>query len=132
MDLKISACCFEFAHCVPAAPVLQCGLDFSLKEVRCMWSPRLSAFRDSFTSIFNTRDDGARGRVINLGCTLLAAFYNVFITGIFYTGFLSMSGISITGAGIVTYIPYNANIFSIFSSRVLSRFHRRKPILIAS
>ena len=97
-----------------------------------MWSPRLSAFRDSFTSIFNTRDDGARGRVINLGCTLLAAFYNVFITGIFYTGFLSMYGISITGAGIVTFIPYIANIFTIFSSRVLSRFHRRKPILIAS
>ncbi|MBQ2957576.1 MAG: MFS transporter [Clostridia bacterium] len=97
-----------------------------------MWKSQVQAFMLSFTDIFNTRDDDAKGRVINLGCTLLAAFYNVFITGIFYTGFLSMYGISITGAGIVTFIPYIANIFTIFSSRVLSRFRKRKPILVAS
>ena len=97
-----------------------------------MWKSQVQAFWMSFTDIFNTKDDDAKGRVINLGCTLLAAFYNVFITGIFYTGFLSMYGISITGAGIVTFIPYIANLFTIFSSRVLSRFRRRKPILIAS
>ena len=97
-----------------------------------MWKVRLQGFRDTFMGIFNTRDDDARGRVINLCCTLLTAFYNVFITGIFYTGFLSMYGISITGAGIVTFIPYIANIFTIFSSRVLSRFQRRKFVLIAA
>ena len=93
---------------------------------------RLQASWDAFTDLFNIHDDDAKGRVINLACTLLAAFYNVFITGIFYTGFLSMNGISIAGAGIVTFIPYIANIFTIFSSRVLSRFRRRKPVLIAS
>jgi len=97
-----------------------------------MWKSQIQAFWLSFTDIFNTRDDDAKGRVINLGCTLLAAFYNVFIGGIFYTGFLSMYGISITGAGIVTFIPYIANIFTVFSSKVLSRFKRRKPILVAS
>lgn len=97
-----------------------------------MLKTQLEAFRLSFTDIFNTKDDEAKGRVINLGCTLLAAFYNVFITGIFYTGFLSMYGMSITDAGIVTFIPYIANIFTVFSSKVLSRFKRRKPILIAS
>ena len=85
-----------------------------------------------FTDIFSTRDDDSKGRLVYLGCVLLNAFYNVFITGIFYTGFLSMYGISITGAGIVTFIPYIANVFSIFSSKVLSRFKRRKPVLIAS
>ncbi len=97
-----------------------------------MWKARLQAFTMSFTDIFNTRDDEAKGRTINLTCTLLAAFYNVFITGIFYTGFLSMYDISITGAGIVTFIPYIANLFSIFSSKVISRFKKKKAVLIAS
>ncbi len=98
-----------------------------------MWKTRLESFRISFSDIFNTRDDMARGRTINLTCTLLAAFYNVFITGIFYTGFLSMYGISITGVGIITFIPYIANLSTIFSSKLLSRFRKnRKLILIAS
>ncbi|MBE5772281.1 MAG: MFS transporter [Clostridiales bacterium] len=97
-----------------------------------MWKAKLEAFRLSFSDIFNSKDDYAKGRVIYLGCTLLAAFYNVFITGIFYTGFLTMYGISITGAGIVTFIPYIANIFSIFSSKVLSRFKNRKRALICA
>lgn len=95
-----------------------------------MWRTHVEAFRTSFSDIFNTRDDHAKGRTIYLMCTLLAAFYNVFITGIFYTGFLTMYGISITGAGIVTFIPYIANIFSIFSSKILTRFKRRKPVLV--
>ena len=85
-----------------------------------------------FTDIFNTKNDDAKGRLIYLCCVLLASFYNVFITGIFYTGFLTMYGISITGAGIVTFIPFVANVFSIFSSRVLAKFKRRKPYLVAS
>jgi hypothetical protein len=99
-----------------------------------MWTNRLKshveAFRLSFTDIFNTRDDDARGRTIYLFCTLLAAFYNVFITGIFYTGFLTMYGISITGVGIVTFIPYIANCFSIFSPAILDRFKKKKGILL--
>ncbi len=97
-----------------------------------MWKSRFLAFKMSFTDIFNTRDDDAKGRIIQLFCNLMASFYNVFITGIFYTGFLTMYGISITGAGIVTFIPPIASIFSIFSSKILSRFKRRKPILIAA
>ncbi|MBR1989308.1 MAG: MFS transporter [Firmicutes bacterium] len=97
-----------------------------------MWKSHVEAFRLSFTDIFNMKNDDAKGRTIYLFCTLLAAFYNVFITGIFYTGFLTMYGISITGAGIVTFIPYIANTFSIFSSKILTRFKRRKPVLIAA
>ena len=97
-----------------------------------MWKNHVEAFRHSFGDIFNTRDDYGKGRTVYLMCTLLAAFYNVFITGIFYTGFLTMYGISITGAGIVTFIPYIANLFSIFSSKILTKFKRRKPILVVS
>lgn len=86
----------------------------------------------SFSDIFSLKNDEAKGRTINLVDTLLAAIYNVFITGIFYTGFLSMYDISITGVGIITFIPQIANIFSIFSSKILGRFKKRKAILVAS
>lgn len=86
----------------------------------------------SFTDIFNTSDDEAKGRVIQLSSSILAAFYNVFITGIFYTGFLTMYGMSITDTGIITFIPFIANLFSIFSNKILSRFKRPKKMLIAS
>ena len=97
-----------------------------------MWKSRMQGFWLSFTDIFNTRDDEARGRLVYLSCVLFSAFYNVFITGIFYTGFLTMYDISITGMGIVSFIPPIANVFTIFSSRVLSRFKRRKPVLLAA
>lgn len=97
-----------------------------------MFRTQLRGLWLSFTDIFSFRDDDAKGRTVYLGCVLLNAFYNVFITGLFYTGFLSMYGMSITDAGIVTFIPFIGNLFSIFSSQILARFKRRKPVLIAS
>ena len=72
-----------------------------------------------FTEIFNFRQDDAKGRSITLASVVLSALYNVFITGLFYTGFLSMYGMSITDAGIVTFIPFIGNLFSVFSSKYL-------------
>lgn len=89
-------------------------------------------FLTSFTEIFNFQNDDSKGRVISIASSLLATFYNVFITGIFYTGFLSMYGMSITDAGILTFIPYIANLLSIFSPKILAHFPQRKKILIAS
>ena len=97
-----------------------------------MMKSRLSALRYSFTDLFNMRDDMSKGRVINLACTILASVYNVFITGIFYTGFLTMNDIDISGSGIVMAIPYIANLFSLFSSKVLSRFKNRRATMIGS
>lgn len=97
-----------------------------------MLKARLQEPIQNFRDIFNFKNDDAKGRSIYLGCVLLAAFYNVFITGLFYTGFLSMYGMSITDTGIVTFIPYIGNLFSIFSSKILSRFKRRKPVLVAA
>ncbi|MBR4039838.1 MAG: MFS transporter [Clostridia bacterium] len=82
--------------------------------------------------IFGFHDEDAKGRTVYIFCVILNAFYNVFITGVFYTGFLSMNGMSITDAGIVTFIPYLGNLFSVFSSKILIRFKRRKPIMIAA
>ena len=43
-----------------------------------------------------------------------------------------MYGMSITDAGIVTFIPFIGNLFSVFSSKLLARFKRRKPVLIVA
>lgn len=93
-----------------------------------MFRASLSAFHE----IYSLDNENAKGRLITLGSTLMTALYNVFITGVFYTGFLSMYGISITGVGIVTFIPFIASCFSIFSAPVLRRFKRRKPVLLAA
>jgi len=91
--------------------------------------------RDAFgllSDIYNLRTSHGKGRLISLGSGLVAAIYNVFITGIFYTGFLSMYGISIAGVGIITFIPMIASCFSAFSPMILAKFKRRKGILLAS
>jgi len=92
----------------------------------------LKSFQNSLSDMYSTRDEESKGRLISLGSAMITAFYNVFITGIFYTGFLSMYDISITGVGIVTFIPYIANCFSVFSPRILGRFQKRKWLLLAS
>jgi len=97
-----------------------------------MFKARLHAFRTDFTHIFNFRDEDAKGRSIELCNIMLAAFFNVFITGIFYTGFLTMYGMSITDAGVITFIPFIGNLFNLFSPKVLAKFKRRKPILLAA
>lgn len=92
----------------------------------------MQGIKRDFIQIFNLQDEEAKGRVISLCSVVLTAVYNVFITGLFYTGFLSMYGMSITDAGIVTFIPFIGNLFSIFSSKILCHFKRRKPVLIAA
>ncbi len=97
--------------------------------------PRSSSFEDirlSLSDIYSLQNDEAKGRLISLGSALMTAFYNVFITGIFYTGFLSMYDISITGVGIVTFIPYIASCFSLFSASILERFQKRKWLLLGA
>ncbi len=82
--------------------------------------------------IYSPRNEYSKGRLISLISSLITAFYNVFITGIFYTGFLSMYGISITGVGIVSFIPYIGSCFAVFSPFVLRRFKKRKRVILAS
>ncbi len=88
--------------------------------------------REIMSDIYNLKDNDAKGRLISLGSSLMTSFYNVFITGIFYTGFLSMYDISIEGAGIISYIPLIASCTSLFSSIILEKIKKRKKILVAS
>ncbi len=97
-----------------------------------MLNAKLSGLRRDAHDIFGFHDEDAKGRTVYIFCVILNAFYNVFITGVFYTGFLSMNGMSITDAGIVTFIPYLGNLFSVFSSKILRHFKRRKPVMIAA
>ena len=80
------------------------------------------------SDIYNLKDNDAKGRLISLGSVLFSAFYNVFITGIFYTGFLSMYDISIEGAGIISYIPLIASCTSLFSSIILEKLKMNKVL----
>ena len=92
----------------------------------------LRSHSSAFGEIFNFQDDESKGRIIALTSTLLSTVYNVFIGGIFYTGFLSMYGMSITDAGILGFVPYLCNLLGIFSPKLLSRFPKRKGILMSA
>ena len=89
----------------------------------------LNAIWSQLRLIYGWKDEKRKGRSISLISTLLTSFYNVFITGIFYTGFLSMYEISLVGVGIITFISPLANCFSIFSPMVLERIQKRKWLL---
>ena len=97
-----------------------------------MLSAYVHGLRRDMRDIFGFHDENAKGRTVYIFCVILNAFYNVFITGVFYTGFLSMNGMSITDAGIVSFIPFLGNMFSVFSSKILVHFKRRKPVMIAA
>ena len=78
----------------------------------------LNAIWSQLRLIYGWKDEKRKGRSISLISTLLTSFYNVFITGSFYTGFLCMYEISLVGVGIITFISPLANCFSIFSDCV--------------
>ena len=82
-----------------------------------------------FRKLFNLKDDLAKGR----SCMVLSASFVSMITwlstGLFYTSFLTSNGINVVEVGILAFIPYIANCFSIFSPSILERFKRRKLLL---
>ncbi len=84
------------------------------------------AFRD----MFNFRDEKSTGRSMLMLNTFFCGICNVFITGTFYTGFLTNNGIDIVKVGIITFIPYFCWIFSLFGPRIMQKFKRRRGILI--
>ena len=85
--------------------------------------------QNQLRQIYGWQDEKCKGRSISLISALLTSVYNVFITGIFYTGFLSMYEINLVGIGIITFISPLANCFSLFSPMVLERIQKRKWLL---
>lgn len=95
---------------------------------------RIRAFHASseLRQIYGWHDEHKKGRTISLISALLTGVYNVFITGVFYTGFLSMYDIDLVGVGIISFIPPLASVFYMFSPMILERIKRRKWVLVAA
>lgn len=85
-----------------------------------------------FFSLFNFREELARGRSCMLLSSVIVSVISWLTTGLFYTSFLMTNGIDIVKIGILTFVPYIANCFSIFSPSILERFKKRKSILAIS
>ena len=86
----------------------------------------------AFSELFHFRDDLAKGRSCMILSAVLVSVINWLTTGLFYTSFLMTNGINIVNIGILTFVPYIANCFSIFSPSILERFQQRKWLLAGS
>jgi Na+/melibiose symporter-like transporter len=95
-----------------------------------MRSVKESQQYSEFRRIFNFRDPLCTGRTALLINTALASFGNIFITGVFYTGFLSINGIDIVRVGIITFIPYIAWGFSLFTPLIFRKLRHRRGLLL--
>lgn len=83
-----------------------------------------------FYRIFNLKDELSKGRCIILLNTFILSIVNIYITGVFYTGFLTTNGIDIIRVGIIAFIPYIAWSLSIFSPVILSKFKKRRMLVL--
>lgn len=80
-------------------------------------------------SLFNFREEHAKGRsCMALSAALVMTISNI-SAGMFYTSFMTSHGINIVELGILTFIPFIANCFSIFSPSILERFKKRRFVL---
>lgn len=92
---------------------------------------KLKNTASNFTSIYNFHEERARGRALFLiASSIITTIANIFITGTFYNGFLTMYGITTSGAGVLSYIPYIASAMALLSPSILPRFKHRKRILL--
>ncbi len=89
----------------------------------------MRAWFAQFRTVYNFHDPDAKGRLCVLIFTVIEGFLTYITTGIFYTEFLQGYGIDITGAGILSFVPYLASMFVLFTPELLNRFPRRKWLL---
>ncbi len=82
-----------------------------------------------FREVYNFRDPNAKGRLCVLIFTIVEGFLTYITTGIFYTEFLQTYHVDITGAGILSFIPYFASLFVLFTPKLLNHFPRRRWLL---
>ncbi len=89
----------------------------------------MSATFSRFREVYNFRDPDAKGRLCALMFSVIEGFLIYITTGVFYTEFLQSYEVDITGAGILSFIPYLAGMLALFTPGLLSRFPRRKWLL---
>jgi len=80
--------------------------------------------------LYNWKEEKSRTRLLLVIGELLGSISNVFITGTFYTGFLSQNGIDIVNVGIIAFIPYFSWFFGLLSPGIMHRFKKRRGILL--
>ena len=92
-----------------------------------------SALQDTAAyKLFASGDKDSHGRLCMLKSSILTSIIGSLTGGIFYSGFLIGHGINIVNAGIITFIPLIATIFSLLSPMILEKFPKRKKILLIS
>ncbi len=82
-----------------------------------------------FREVYNFRDPDAKGRLCVLIFTVIEGFLVYITTGIFYTTFLQTYNVDITGAGILSFVPYLASLLVLFTPKFLNHFPRRRWLL---
>ena len=79
--------------------------------------------------IYTLKTEDGRGRTVVLAHVAINQVITWLTTGMFYTSFLMIYGIDIVNVGIITFIPYIASTFGVFSPSVLERFKKRRVFL---
>ncbi len=79
--------------------------------------------------VYNFRTPAAKGRICVLIFTVIEGFLTYITTGIFYTTFLQTYDVDITGAGILSFVPYLASMLVLFAPKLLNHFPKRRWLL---
>ena len=83
----------------------------------------------SFYRLFNLQNEQAQGRCVMLTSSVLTNVISWLTGSLFYTSFLMANGIDLVKIGVISFVPYIANLFSVFSPSILERFPRRRWVL---
>ena len=78
--------------------------------------------RTGLYRIYNLKDEMAQGRCVMLGSSVITNIIAWMTGSLFYTSFLMANGIDLVKIGIISFVPYIANCFSVFAPAILERF----------
>lgn len=84
---------------------------------------------DGSEKIYTLKTENGRGRCVILAHVAINQVITWLTTGMFYTSFLMIYGIDIVNVGIITFVPYIASCFGVFSPAILERFKKRRVFL---
>ena len=85
--------------------------------------------RTGLYRIYNLKDEMAQGRCVMLGSSVITNIIAWMTGSLFYTSFLMANGIDLVKIGIISFVPYIANCFSVFAPAILERFPQRRWVL---
>ena len=89
----------------------------------------MNSYRSTFRRVYNLHDPEARGRVCLLVYSVVECFLLYITSGIFYTHFLQIYHVDITGVGILNFVPFLASMLVFFTPELLAKFPRRRWLL---